>query len=100
MLRRGGGPPSRLGAAPSLFTNSVRMALTYGNIGMSLFVGWMLLSRLPGMGFSQEGRYYWMLKVSQVGVWQLLASKCLVAYLPTLILGLIFVTVICLLHGF
>src|SRR5438093_11833216 len=99
MLRRGGGPPSRLGAAPSLFTNSVRIALTYVNIGMSLFVGWMLLSRLAGMGFSHEGRNYWMLKVSPVGVWHLLASKFLVAYLPALGLGFIFLTVISILQG-
>ncbi len=98
LLRRGGGPPAALEEAPSLFMNSARIALTYGNVGMSLFVGWMLLSRLAGMGFSQEGRNYWMLKVSPVGVWHLLASKFLVAYLPALGLGFIFLAVISILQ--
>ena len=66
---------------------------------MSLFVGWMLLSRLAGMGFSHEGKNYWMLKVSPVRVWQLLASKFLVAYLPALALGFLFLTVISVMQG-
>src|SRR6266498_388133 len=90
LLRRSGEPPAGLGEAPGLFMSSLRVVLAYGNVGMSLFVGWMLLSRLAGMGFSHEGRNYWMLKVSPVGVWHLLASKFLVAYLPALGLGFIF----------
>jgi ABC-2 type transport system permease protein len=99
LLRRGGEPPAGRGEAPDWFMNSFRIVLAYGNIGMSLFVGWMLLSRLAGMGFSQEGRNYWMLKVSPVRVWHLLASKFLVAYLPTLGLGFLFLTVISILQG-
>ena len=94
MLRTGGEPPAGRGEAPDWFMNSFRIVLAYGNVGMSLFVGWMLLSRLSGMGFSQEGKNYWMLKASPVRVSHLLASKFLVAYLPTLALGLIFLTVI------
>ena len=70
--------------------DSFRTVLAFGNGGMSLFVGWMLLSRLAGMGFSMEGKNYWMLKVSPVRSSQLLTAKFLVAYLPTLGLGLIF----------
>ncbi|HEX9388606.1 MAG TPA: hypothetical protein VF918_19940 [Anaerolineales bacterium] len=99
LLRRSGQPPTGLGEAPGWFMNSFRIVLAYGNIGMSLFVGWMLLSRLAGMGFSHEGRNYWMLKVSPIRVWHLLASKFLVAYLPTLGLGFIFLTVISILQG-
>jgi hypothetical protein len=66
---------------------------------MSLFVGWMLLSRLAGMGFSHEGRNYWILKVSPIRVGHLLASKFLVAYLPTLGLGFIFLAVISIVQG-
>jgi hypothetical protein len=73
---------------------SFRTVLSYGSIGMSLFVGWLLLSRLAGMGFSHEGRNYWMLKVSPVRAGHLLASKFLVAYLPALGLGLIFLAII------
>lgn len=94
LLRNSGEPPAGRGEAPGWFMDSFRIVLAYGNIGMSLFVGWMLLSRLAGMGFSQEGRNYWILKVSPVRVGHLLASKFLVAYLPALILGLIFLTII------
>jgi hypothetical protein len=94
LLRGNGEPPGGRGAAPSWFMDSFRTVLAYGNIGMSLFVGWMLLSRLAGMGFSHEGRNYWMLKVSPVRVWHLLASKFLVAYVPALSLGLVFLTII------
>jgi hypothetical protein len=66
---------------------------------MSLFVGWMLLSRLAGMGFSHEGKNYWILKVSPVRVWQLLASKFLVAYVPALGLGFLFLSVISVMQG-
>jgi ABC-2 type transport system permease protein len=94
LLRSNGESPAGRGATAGWFTDSFRLVLTYGNIGMSLFVGWMLLSRLAGMGFSHEGRNYWMLKVSPVRVWHLLASKFLVAYLPALSLGLVFLTII------
>jgi ABC-2 type transport system permease protein len=94
LLRSNAEPPAGRGAAPGWFMDSFRIVLAYGNIGMSLFVGWMLLSRLAGMGFSHEGRNYWMLKVSPVRVWHLLASKFLVAYLPALSLGLVFLTII------
>ena len=87
--RTSGGKARRAGSM-DLF----RIVLAYGNIGISLFVGWMLLSRLAGMGFSHEGKNYWMLKVSPVRVWHLLASKFLVAYVPALSLGLIFLTII------
>ena len=99
LLRGGGEPPPGRGEAPAWFMNSFQIVLTYSNVGMSLFVGWMLLSRLAGMGFSHEGRNYWMLKASPIRVWQLLASKFLVAYLPTLGLGFVFLTVISIVRG-
>lgn len=80
------------GEAPGYFMNTMRLVFAYGNVGMSLFVGWMLLQRLAGMGFSMEGKNYWMLKVAPVRSSQLLTAKFLVAYLPTLGLGLIFLT--------
>ena len=83
---------------PGIFTTISRFIATYGNIGMSLFVGWMLLSRLSGMAFSSEGKYYWMLKASPVRPGHLLAAKFLVAYLPTLALGLIFMVAVSILQ--
>lgn len=90
LFRNGGNIPVGRGEAPGYFMDSLRMLLAYSNVGMSLFVGWMLLSRLAGMGFSMEGKNYWMLKVAPVRSSQLLTAKFLVAYLPTLGLGLIF----------
>jgi hypothetical protein len=99
LLRGGSEPPPGQGEASDWFTGSFQVALTYSSVGMSLFVGWMLLSRLAGMGFSQEGKNYWMLKVSPLGVGQLLAAKFLVAYLPTLALGCVFLVVISVVQG-
>ncbi len=90
LFRGAGEVPAGRGEAPDWFMDSLRLMLAYGNVGMSLFVGWTLLSRLAGMGFSQEGKNYWILKVSPVRSSQLLAAKFLVAYLPTVALGSIF----------
>lgn len=99
ILRSGGEPPPGQGEAPDWFMETFRILLSYGSVGMALFVGWMLLGRLAGMGFSQEGRNYWMLKVSPVSPAGLLAAKYLVAYLPTLALGLFFLIVISFAQG-
>ena len=99
LLRSGGDPPAGRGEAPDWFMDSFQVVMAYGNIGMSLFVGWMLLSRLAAMGFSQEGKSYWMVKASPIRTGYLLASKFLVAYLPTMVLGLIFLTVISAVQG-
>lgn len=99
LFRGNGEAPSGQGEAPDWFMSSFQVVLTYSSVGMSLFVGWMLLSRLAGMGFSHEGKNYWMLKVSPVRVSQLLASKFLVAYVPTLGLGFLFLSVISVMQG-
>ncbi len=78
--------------APIWLTNSLGTLLTYGNVGMSLFVGWMLLSRLSGMAFSSEGKYYWIMKAAPLRSAHLLVAKFLVAYLPTFVLGGVFLT--------
>ena len=99
LFRNAGEVPVGRGEAPNWFMDSMRLVLAYGNVGMSLFVGWTLLSRLAGMGFSQEGKSYWMLKVAPVRSSQLLAAKFLVAYLPTVGLGSIFLVGISLIQG-
>lgn len=92
IFRTGGQVPAGQGGAPDWFMNSLGALLSYGNVGMSLFVGWMLLGRLSGMAFSAEGKNYWVLKAAPVRAGHLLAGKFLVAYLPTLALGLLFLT--------
>jgi hypothetical protein len=60
---------------------------TYLSVGLSLFVGWMLLARLAGMGFAHEGRSYWILKTAPISATQLILAKYLVAYLPSVALS-------------
>jgi ABC-2 type transport system permease protein len=89
-LRASGQPPAGQGEAPDWFTTTFRNLMSYGNILMALFVGWWLLARLSGMAFSSEGRNYWMLKSAPVRASQMLTAKFLVAFLPTLVLGVFF----------
>ena len=89
-LRPGGSMFPDTPDMPKALVNVSHFISTYGNIGMSLFVGWMLLTRLSGMAFSSEGKNYWILKASPVRTGHLLTAKFLVAYLPTLALGLVF----------
>jgi len=97
-LRSGGNPPPGRGEAPAWFMETLGNLMIYGNVGISLFVGWMLVARLGGMGFSQEGKSYWLIKTAPVGVGQLMAAKFGVVYLPSLALGWAFLVGITLLQ--
>ncbi len=55
-LRPGGSMFPDTPDMPRTLVNISHFISTYGNIGMSLFVGWMLLVRLSGMAFSAEGK--------------------------------------------
>jgi hypothetical protein len=79
--------------------DSFRVVLAYGNVGISLFVGWILLTRLAGVGFSMEGKNYWLLKAAPLRAEELLLAKFLMAYLPSLVLGTVFLVVISLVQG-
>jgi ABC-2 type transport system permease protein len=85
MLLRDSGGASQNGA-PS----KISVIIEYGNTGIALFVGWMLLMRLALIAFSQEGKNYWLLKVSPINTQRLLAAKYLVAFLPSTALGWLF----------
>lgn len=98
-FRNGAQPPAGRGEAPDWFMDSFRALLVYGNVGMSLFVGWMLLGRLSGYGISREGKNYWLLKASPLRPAHLLAAKFIVAYLPALAMGWFLLTGISLLQG-
>ena len=99
LVRGGGEPPPGRGEAPDWFMESFRVVLAYGNVGIALFVGWILLNRLAGMAFSQEGKNYWILKASPLRAADLLSAKFLVSYLPALALGGVFLIVISLAQG-
>ncbi|HVM72031.1 MAG TPA: hypothetical protein VMT91_09740 [Anaerolineales bacterium] len=97
-LRPGGSMFSDGPDTSRIFSYLSHFVATYGNIGMSLFVGWMLLTRLAGMAFSSEGKNYWILKASPVRASYLLTAKFLVAYLPTLALGVVFMVAVSILQ--
>jgi ABC-2 type transport system permease protein len=95
MFFRDGGPRTPQGSElPAWAAEAFSNMAVYFNVGIALFVGWMLLARLAGMGFSQEGKQYWLLKSAPVSTAILVAAKYLVAYLPTLALGWIFLLAI------
>jgi ABC-2 type transport system permease protein len=94
ILRTGGQMPVGKGEAPAWFMDSMNYVLAYSSVGMSLFVGWVSLSRLAGMSFASEGKNYWILKSSPLRTVHLLVAKFLVAYLPAFVLGLFFLVAI------
>lgn len=98
MLRGNQQPSTEPSGAPVWVINLLQNVQAYASVGLSLFVGWMLLGRLAGMGFSQEGRSYWLVKTSPISSGYLIAAKFLVAYLPTLALSWIYLLVIWLLQ--
>ena len=98
MVRGGGEPPPGQGQAPELFLQGFRELLVFGDIGIALFVGWMLSTRLATMAFSQEGKSWWILKSSPSAAPRLLVAKYLVAYLPGAVLGAAFIVIISLLR--
>jgi ABC-2 type transport system permease protein len=66
----------------------------YANIGFSLFVSWMLMFNLSTTSFSREGKNYWLLNVAPLKTGHLLTAKFIVAYLPSLIIGVLFLGII------
>jgi ABC-2 type transport system permease protein len=94
LVRSGGQPPAGRGEAPEWFMQGFRQLLVFADIGISLFVGWVLSTRLGTMGFSQEGRSYWILKTAPIPPRRLLTAKYAVAYLPVVALGVAFLLVL------
>jgi ABC-2 type transport system permease protein len=78
------------GSTDDHFVKLTQRYVFYLNIFIVLFVGSGLVIRLATMGFSQEGKHYWILKTAPVSASQLVLAKWLVAYLPTLAVGSLF----------
>ena len=79
--------------------SAINNLLIYGDVGLALFLGWMLVANLGGMGFSQEGKSYWMLKAAPLSSKQLLTAKFLVAFLPTMAISGVYILVLQILKG-
>lgn len=98
-IGRGTDVPGGRGEAPAIFMQSLHYLKTYSALMLWIFMSWSLISRLALMGFSQEGKQYWLLKSAPLSIGNLLLAKYLVAYLPTLGLSGLFLLVISVLHG-
>jgi ABC-2 type transport system permease protein len=90
LVRTGGQVSPETSGAPTVVTNVLNITFSFADIALALFIGWSLATRLAGMAFSHENKNYWMLKSAPVGVRQLLIAKYFVAYIPTLIIGFLF----------
>ena len=100
MLLRGEDPlPTPESDTPVWIAEAMQNLPLYISVALALFVSWMLVSRLAGMGFSQEGKNYWMLKTAPLSVCQLLTAKFLVAFLPSLVVALLYLLIISVLQS-
>ncbi len=87
------------GEAPAWFMDALNSIMVYADVMLALFIGWMLIASLAGLGFSMEGRSYWMLKSAPVSSRKLLTSKFLVSYLPALALCSVYLIVLQIIKG-
>ena len=78
---------TRREAIPSQIEREIKV---YGSMGTALFVAWMFAMRLALGSIGMEGKRYWLLKVAPLRAEALLAAKFIVAYLPSLALGTVF----------
>jgi ABC-2 type transport system permease protein len=99
LLRSGGQGLEGHGNAPDWFMEAVNGVMLYGDVALALFLGWMLVSNLAGLGFSQEGKFFWMLKAAPVSSRQLLLAKFLVAYLPSWLICTVYLLILEILKG-
>ncbi len=90
ILRQGARVPLGRGEAPLWVNNLITSGFSYADIGIAMFVGWILAMSLAGRGFSQEGKSYWMLKAAPLGANQMLISKFIVAWIPPVLIGWLF----------
>ena len=99
LLRGGENQFTGRGEAPTWFMNSINAVMVYADVALALFLGWMLAARLSGLGFSHEGKNYWMLKAAPISSRQLLTAKFLTGYLPSLLVCSVYVLILQILKG-
>ena len=96
---RGGQPFLARSDAPAWVVSSLNGVMVYADVALALFLGWMLAARLAGLGFSHEGKNYWMLKAAPISTRQLLTAKFLTGYLPSLLICSVYVLILQILKG-
>lgn len=90
ILRQGAKAPISMGDAPNWVVGAVNSGFGYADIGIAMFVGWVLVLSLAGRSFSHEGKSFWMLKSSPLNASQMLIAKFVVAWLPPVLIAWIF----------
>jgi len=98
-LRNDGGMPVGQDEIPSVFRQIMESFFVYGDVALALFLGWMLIANLAGLGFSQEGQSYWMLKSAPLHPGTLITAKFLVGYIPTFVVCGLYILVLQILKG-
>jgi ABC-2 type transport system permease protein len=98
LLRAGGEPLAGQGNAPGQFMAILQSGMVYGSMVIGLFVGWGMVSRLALVAYSMEGRGYWILKTAPLSAHKLLTAKFLMAFIPSLVLGWIYLIFIAILQ--
>jgi ABC-2 type transport system permease protein len=94
LLRDRGQPIMGRGEAPAWVTSALSGVMVYADVALALFLGWMLAARLSGLGFSHEGKNYWMLKAAPISSRQILTAKFLTGYLPSLLVCSVYVLIL------
>jgi ABC-2 type transport system permease protein len=99
MLQSNGQVPEGRGDAPEWIMRILESIFIYADVALALFMGWMLAANIAGLGFSMEGRRYWMLKIAPLSSRTLLAAKFLVGYIPSVVVCEIYILVLQILKG-
>ncbi len=99
LLRTDNQIPMGRGEAPVIFQQIMESLFLYGDVALALFLGWMLVANLAGLGFSQEGKSYWMIKSAPLHPNTLITAKFLVGYLPTLAVCGLYLVILQILKG-
>lgn len=94
LIQSGGRVDPGQGRMPPVVMEVLQGVLLYGDVALALFLGWMLAANMAGVGFSMEGKSYWMLKSAPLTSRQLLTAKYLVAYLPSFALCAVYVIIL------
>jgi ABC-2 type transport system permease protein len=94
LLRSNGQMPVGRGNAPPGFIHAGNAVIRYADIGLAIFLGWMLIANLAGMAFSREGKNYWILKTAPISPRQLLVAKFLVGYFPSALICSIYLMIL------
>ncbi len=98
-LRNNNQIPMGQGEAPAIFAQIMENFFLYGDVAITLFLGWMLVTNLAGLSFSQEGKSYWMVKSAPLKPGTLITAKFIVGYVPPFVVCSLYLLVVQILKG-